>query len=151
MDFGQETENICFFQINFPEQLTGTETGADYAFEYLLEKGVLMTREAAAEAYRTDPRPREAVYQINEVFNERLDLALTFPSGYPAKANCLALINEVPHEEETKRLRISTSENGVAITVDKPLPGFWYLIEWDGPSEAEFQDLRNKAGSKAAT
>lgn len=151
MQCGEETENLWFFQINFPEDLTSVEGGADYAFEYSIQKGVLMTKEAAAEAYRTDPRPREAVYQINEVFNELLELEVMFPRGYPAKVTCLALINEVVHDEETKKLRIQETEQGIAVTVEKPLPGFWYLIEWDGPPEDEFRRLKAIWGNKNAS
>jgi len=145
MDVWEEAEGVKFFKINFPGDLTSSEKGADYAFEYTTKKGVLMTKEAASEAYRNDPRPREAFYQINEVSTGFLKLELRFPTGYVAKSNSLALINEVVHDDETKRINVQTTDQRVLMEVKKPLPGFSYLIEWEGPPENEFQQLRETA------
>jgi hypothetical protein len=147
MEFGLEGNATMFFKIDFPPGLANTEAGADYGFEYGVEKGLLMTREAAREAYGSDPRPREAVYQINEIFNEFLHLELIFPAGYPGKTNCAALIDQIEHAEETARLQITKTDRGVSVEVSNPLPGFWYLIEWDGPPEEEFQRLREEMGN----
>ena len=110
-----------------------------------------MTMEAATDAYRNDPRPREGLYQINEIATGALLLDVTFPAKYPARWNCLALVNDIPHADETKRLTIKETERSVSLSIENPLPGFQYLVEWDGPPEEEFTRLKNEASAQERT
>lgn len=150
MDFWEE-RNTKFFRVKFPPDLTSSATGADYAFEYEMKKGVLMTKDAALDAYRNDPRPNEAIYHVNEISTGILQLDVLFPAKYPAKCNCLALVGDITHAEETqsivhveetKRLKIQSLERGVSVLIEKPLPGFQYLVEWEAPSEQDFAKLK---------
>jgi hypothetical protein len=148
MECSQPAEAEKLFKINFPADLTSSEAGASYAFEYVMNKGALMTKEAATEAYREDPRPREGFHHVNEISTGLLQIDVIFPRGYPAKTNCAALISDAIHGEETKKLLVQHSEHGVSVRIEKPLPGFKYLIEWDGPSENDFTRLKEEASGR---
>lgn len=145
MECSQPSETEKHFKINFPTDLTSSKDGASYSFEYVMHNGVLMTKEAACEAYREDPRPREAFHHVNEISTGTLQIDVVFPRGYPAKTNCAVLTGDAIHTEETKKLVVQHSNNAVLVKIEKPLPGFKYLIEWEGPSQNDFTRFRDQA------
>jgi hypothetical protein len=132
------------FNIILPDKITESVAGADYEYRTSVQKGAIMTQEEAAEKYADDVTPREGFFHDNDLPTNLLELEVIFPPNYPARCMSHVYIGNswVAHEEETNKLKLQQSGRSAKLSIENPIQGFRYLVDWLGPTRQEFEQIR---------
>lgn len=139
---GQE----CEFKIEVTGGLTNGDPGLDYEYQAVYSKGVCVTREEMADAYRGDEFDKEYhSFDVVEVIN-KLELEVTFPEGYKVHAYPMVFFanGETIVQKELQQIIPGFSKTATpsVLRVDQPKVGFRYAIYWIPPSAREVEQLR---------
>lgn len=135
------------FHILFPNNITSIADGVNYEYRVSVERGILMTKEEADIAYADDESQQEGMFHDNDIPTKLLELEVIFPHNYPARCSCHVYIGGswIPHIEETKKLELQDTGRGAKLTIENPIHGFRYLIDWLAPTREEFQGIKRKS------
>jgi hypothetical protein len=127
------------FLVRIPAKLTGDDAPIDYELEILNQKSWLALASEVAEYYGKDPYPYE-FHSADVAFpTKQLDLEVFFPAGYNASAFHAVWYGstQLLHHSEFKRSAFEkddqASRKRAKLTVERPLPGFRYVIYWKAP------------------
>lgn len=141
------------FHVLFPGEMTTRPQGVDYEYRVHVHRGMLMTKEEADRAYAEDASPQEGFFHDNDIPTKLLELEVIFPLNYPACCSSHVYIGGswIPHVEETKKWKLEKTERGAKLSIDNPIQGFRYLIDWLAPTQDQFEEIKKKAAHLGTT